>query len=201
MGCLPFRFKSIAKDTQSGFSLLELVVVVAVLAILAGIAIPSFQGVVRSARQAAATSYVDAILKSSTIFRAFKGRWPTTWVEMQQYSGSTGAGALSSVESCSLYGSVCNGNERVIVGGQYLINYWSQGGEMRVSAWRFNNTGPTSQNRSVWGCVGDSSILKIVSWQKDGSFWQGPSWDNDGGTNGMKDDDGNDVMACSPLRF
>jgi len=52
-----------------GFSLLELVIVVAVLAILVAIAIPSFGGFIRSARQAAALTYVDAILKSSTIFR------------------------------------------------------------------------------------------------------------------------------------
>lgn len=176
---------------QQGFTLLELVIVVAVLAILAAIAIPAFGDVIRSARQSAAITYVDAILKSSTIFRIHEGRWPGSWVEMQKYSGNVGGGPLSKLESCTEHGSACNGNERVIVGGQYLINYWTQGNEIRVSAWRFNNTGPTSQNRSVWGCSNDDSGLKMVAWKKDGSFWQGPAWQG-----GMKNDDGNDLVVC-----
>jgi len=176
---------------QEGFSLLELVFVVAVLAILTAIAIPAFGDFTRSARQAAAITYVDAILKSSTIFRIYEGRWPSTWTEIQQYSGQAGTGPLSQLESCTDHGSACNGNERVIVDGQYLINYWTQGSEIRVSAWRFNNSGPTSQNRSVWGCAKDGSVLKMVAWKKDGSFWQGPAWQG-----GMKDDDGNDLATC-----
>jgi len=116
---------------------------------------------------------------------------PRTGLRCSSYSGQAGTGPLSQLESCSKYNSACNGNERVIVSGQYLINFWTQGDEIRVSAWRFSNDGPTAENRSVWGCAKDGSVLKMVSWKKDGSFWQGPAWQG-----GMKDDDGNALATC-----
>ena len=155
--------KFVVKPAYDGFSLLELVVVVGVLGILSAIAIPAFNGITLSARQSAAITYVDAILKSSSIFRTFENRWPSSWDEIQKYSGQPGTGPLSQLESCDLHGSQCNGNERVVVNGQYLINFWSQNNEIRVSAWRFNNTGPSSQNRSVWGCSNTESVVKIVA--------------------------------------
>ena len=183
--------KYVIKPAYEGFSLLELVVVVGVLGILAAIAIPAFNGITLSARQSAAITYVDAILKSSSIFRTFEGRWPSSWDEIQKYSGQPGTGPLSQLESCDRYGSQCNGNERVVVNGQYLINFWSQNNEIRVSAWRFNNTGPTSQNRSVWGCSNTESVVKIVAWKTDGSYWQGPAWQG-----GMADDSGDSLVGC-----
>ncbi len=35
----------------------------------------------------------------------------------------------SNLKSCSTYGSVCNGNERAIVDGQYLLGFYVRGNE------------------------------------------------------------------------
>ena len=56
------------KKLKDGFTLVELVVVIAVLSILSAVAIPAFTGVILRARQAAAIAYVDATIKSGLIF-------------------------------------------------------------------------------------------------------------------------------------
>ena len=60
--------KFLPRPDEEGFSLIELVVVVAVLAALSAIAIPNFKSFLLKSRQAAASTYVDFILKSSNIF-------------------------------------------------------------------------------------------------------------------------------------
>ena len=52
-----------------GSSLIELVIEVAILAILTAIAIPSFSYITIKVRQLTAASNVDVILKSATIFK------------------------------------------------------------------------------------------------------------------------------------
>ena len=51
-----------SKLHDEGFTLVELVVVIAVLAILSAVAIPAFVGVMLKARQMGALTYVDATL-------------------------------------------------------------------------------------------------------------------------------------------
>ena len=105
-----------------GFSLIEFVIVVAVLAVLSSIAIPFFGDITRKARQVAASSNVDAILKSATIFKIKEGYYPTSWEEILFYYNP--GSEESNLESCSVYNSQCTGNERVIVNGQYLITFF-----------------------------------------------------------------------------
>ena len=172
---------------ENGFSLIELVIVIAVLAILSAVAIPTFTGVMRRARQAAAIAYVDATIKSGLVFNSENDRWPNSWEEFAQNSNTIDSNVL---ESCRLYNSQCSGNQRPIVGGQYLIEFYSRPDELRVSAWRFNNTGETSKNRSVWGCLNLKRGGQIYHWKTD-NFYQGASWS---GT--IFDDDGNPLNMC-----
>ena len=92
---------------KNGFSLIELVIVIAVLAILSAVAIPAFTGIIRRARQAAAIAYVDATIKSGFIFNSEEGRWPNSWEESAQNSDTIDSNVL---ESCRLYNSQCSGN-------------------------------------------------------------------------------------------
>ena len=172
---------------DNGFSLIELVIVIAVLAILSAVGIPAFTSVIRRSRQAAAIAYVDATIKSGLVFNSENDRWPNTWEEFAQNSNSIDANVL---ESCQRYNSQCSGNQRPIVGGQYLIEFYTRSDELRVSAWRFNNTGATSTNRSVWGCMNLNRGGQIYHWNTD-NYYQGAAWS---GT--IFDDNGAALSMC-----
>ena len=176
-----------SKFHDEGFTLVELVVVIAVLAILSAVAIPAFVGVMLKARQMAALTYVDATLKSGLIFNSKEDRWPQSWDEFSQNMSSNNANEF---ESCTQYNSQCEGNQRAIVSGQYLIEFYIRGNELRVSAWRMNNVGPTASNRSVWGCLNLAKGGQMYAWQTD-NYYQGPSWEGP-----MFDDDGNALNMC-----
>ncbi len=178
-----------SKKKTDGFSLIELVIVVAVLAVLSAIAIPNFTNITRKARQVTAASNVDAILKSATIFKIEEGYFPTSWNEIMVYYNEGSAG--SSLESCSVYNSQCTGNEKVIVGGQYLITFFSQTGRFGVSAWRFTNVGPTSTNLSVMGCVTDANGGRNYLFKDPNPYYQGAPWNP-----GILDENGNDIKLC-----
>ena len=179
--------KTKIKKPKDGFTLVELVVVIAVLSILSAVAIPAFTGVILRARQAAAIAYVDATIKSGFIFESNEGRWPTSWEEFAQNSNTVDANSL---ESCKKYNSQCDGNQRPIVNGQYLVEFYTRDNELRVSAWRFNNTGPTAKNRSVWGCLNLSRGGEIYHWKTD-KYYQGAAWQG-----GLLDDEGKSLRMC-----
>lgn len=56
------------KDNQKGFTLIELIVVMAILAILAALAIPKFTGVITKAQQDANNSNVDLIAHAAETY-------------------------------------------------------------------------------------------------------------------------------------
>lgn len=63
---------------RAGFSLLELIVVVAVLAILMATLLPAVQGMRNRAKQREATSNANALANAIRAFRAEYGYWPTS---------------------------------------------------------------------------------------------------------------------------
>ncbi len=52
------------KKTQSGFTLIELMIVVAIIAILAAIAIPAYNNYIREARMAKVTEHYDSAVRA-----------------------------------------------------------------------------------------------------------------------------------------
>ena len=178
----------INKQSQKGFSLIELVVVVSVLSILASISIPFFGGITRRARQSVAASHVDALLKAANIYKIKNGRFPNTWEEV---ADTYEDGYMEDVyETCAVYNSQCNGNEKAIVNGQYIIAFWAENAKFGISVSRFNNIGPTSQNMHVMGCA-SPQVGGALYLFKEGSYYQGKPWNR-----GILDNNDNELDLC-----
>jgi len=68
-----------ARKTQSGFTLIELIVVIVIIGILAAVAIPQFTNTTNSARDAVQDATLGALKSAwSTQFATNKGALPTT---------------------------------------------------------------------------------------------------------------------------
>ena len=109
--------------------MIELVIVIAVIAILSAVAIPSFTRVIRKAKQSAALAFADNILKTALVFHSDNGRWPNTWSEFAQNSTAIDA---SQLESCSVYNSRCSGNQTIFLSGAYITEFYTRPDEIRI---------------------------------------------------------------------
>ncbi|NQU26725.1 MAG: prepilin-type N-terminal cleavage/methylation domain-containing protein [Candidatus Marinimicrobia bacterium] len=68
--------KGTLKRHQSGFTMIEIMVVVVIVAILAAIAVPTYIRYVESARASDARSTLSALYKNARLFRQDSGEWP-----------------------------------------------------------------------------------------------------------------------------
>ena len=184
-----FSLKNIHKH-NNGFSLIELVVVIAVLAILSAVAIPSFTRVMRKARQSAALAFVDSVLKTAIVFNSENGRWPNSWNEFAQNSSAINA---SDLESCSKYNARCSGNQTIILGGQYITEYYLRPDEIRISVW---NPSPEYKNHHVWGCFNLNRGGNIYTWNTE-KYFQGPAWGNE--NTRITGDNGERLSMCGQV--
>ena len=153
---------------KNGYNIAELSVVMAILGSLTFLSYFIFQEIVLIARQAVASTYVHQILTTAKASIIQNDYLPEGWEEI----GEIPAGPL---ESCEKYNSDCSGEIKVIQKGNYLIGIYSNGFELRVSAFRFNNVGPTSRNRHLFGCTSKNGSFYIHKWGKD-EYYQGAAW-------------------------
>ena len=65
------------KNHESGFTMIEIMVVVVIVAILAAVAVPIYVEYVKSARASEARSVIGSIANSSDMFYQTSGEWPT----------------------------------------------------------------------------------------------------------------------------
>jgi type IV pilus assembly protein PilA len=96
------------KPFEQGFSLIELVVVVAVLAILSAIAIPSFTSINDKARASAATNTIATVAKECAVKYANGEAAPTfAAVTLDGYASFTSlTSGVSSATACTKTGTI-----------------------------------------------------------------------------------------------
>jgi general secretion pathway protein G len=107
------RITSIAKR-EDGFTLIELMIVIAVLGILAGIAIPKFSGVQDKAEIAAAKSELKSIQTGLEMYYAENNEYPTT--------------SLSAISEYVQIDNIDNYGVDTLKSDEYIIKSKSMGG-------------------------------------------------------------------------
>lgn len=175
---------------NNGFSLIELVVVIAVLAILSAVAIPTYTGVIRKARQSAALAFADSVLKTAIVFHSENDRWPNSWNEFAQNSSAIDA---TNLESCSVYNSRCSGNQTMFLKGQYITEFYIRPDEIRISVW---NPSPKYKNHHVWGCININRGGNIYTWNTE-KYFQGPAWPDE--NTRITGDNGERLSMCGQI--
>lgn len=104
-----------AKHTQqkSGFTIVELLIVIVVIGILAAITIVAYNGIQTKAKSSAVQSLVSTMIKKSNLYRATTGRFPTADELKYNYAPGTtvaGSGPAEAAVNGDSLGSVSPSN-------------------------------------------------------------------------------------------
>ena len=123
-----------AKRKQTGFTLLELMIVIQIISVMAAIALPNMMRMRIQSNQAAAVGNLSAVSKAQIMFAAAESGYATSWVSLRDEPLAKGQPAYLSqdfsVPTISRYtyriagsGSVINTNSGVA--GTTDFNVWA----------------------------------------------------------------------------
>jgi type IV fimbrial biogenesis protein FimT len=154
-----------------GFTLVELLVVVAIVAILAGLAAPSFKAMMASNRASAAASALQVSLstaRSEAVKRGADARvtvaangtagvWSNGWTVFADATGTANSGVAPSDSATTTRLEVVSERSGVQYSQTGTLNYFSYNGQGRMVD---TNGGPA--NRTFWFYAGDSDKYCLI---------------------------------------
>ena len=136
------------KTMQKGFTLIELMIVVAIIAILAAIAIPAYQNYVIRSQVTEGMSLADGAKTGMSEFYASTGNWPTNNTSagiataasiIGNYVTSVDVGANKGMITVT-YGNKAN---KAISGDTLALSATANGGSISWTCHKFGATGTT----------------------------------------------------------
>ena len=89
------------KNRKSGFTMIELMVVVIIVAILSAIAVPLYTGYIKNSRKSEATARLGAVLTAAKSYNQENSGWPTTSSASGFYGDFTGSDHFTYAQTSS----------------------------------------------------------------------------------------------------
>jgi type IV pilus assembly protein PilA len=140
--------------SRRGFSLMELLIVVAILLIIAAIAIPRFNAARMNAQEMAAVRQMDTIHAAQTQYMSQFGRYATTLGEL---GPPASAGQAGPAGADLIPGDLAKGLK---TGYQFTMQAAAEGYIIQANPQAFNNTG----RRTFFS---DQTMVKRQNWTKE----------------------------------
>ena len=157
-------------QAESGFTLVELIVVVVIIGILSAIAIPSFQNASDKAKQKEASAIVASMIKAGQAFYTEYSTPPVRLSELGEYI---------TISGCSSYGAACKtgngrdhtndrGRDFTSPSGNFRVSLRTGGGRVHILATPYRNY--ANSGYGVSGCYNyGTGITKVVDQTRKGS--------------------------------
>jgi type IV pilus assembly protein PilE len=83
MNVTPAKHPTCLAAPVRGFTAIELLIVMAVMALLAALAIPTYQGAIRKSRRSDATSAITMVMQAQERYRAASSAYTAVWADLR----------------------------------------------------------------------------------------------------------------------